>query len=520
MTVALPESFVDLATASTRLNEEINIMGRVTDFLPPNRTRGIDWMCTFSIADESTGFDSDDASRLGFKVRFFRPAQDEMPSIQSSGDVVLLRSVKIKEYQGMVMGLSSRSTTWTVFDGAAIPNKRPANALNIKTAQSRQAPPVKHSEALYAVDICNLRDRGEDQKDYFPSPAQEVPASSLEPFTGSTPGMKIPSSTTGSRPSFGGRDKFGLIKDLQIDTFYDLVGQVVKVYPSNGRLEMYITDYTSNNMLYLYEWDKPQKQSGQYGDEYGYLPKGDKSQKWTGPFGQMTIMVTLWPPHSHFAQSNVKEGDYVVLQNVRAKLDRDSKMEGAMNGDRWYPSKINVRVVRDHDEDDRVKDVLRRKKQYIDKFKAQSAQFVAEARKQSGDEKPLSKGQKRKKKDKQKKEEAKLRQSEDGAMKKRKLTDHEYHSHDDPVPSPPPKSSKATLNKYSKSQMGASLSPTVDLTYSVSSLLAPLDPPTTSLIDLLLLRARNHHPLGHNLHPPFPEHQIPRHRPHRRLLSL
>ena len=451
MAVSLPESFVDLSTASSRINADVNIMGRVTDFMPPSRTRGTDWMCTFSIADHTLG----DEYNEGLKVRFFKPTQDEMPQIQSSGDVVLLRNLKIKEYQGVIMGLSSTGTNWVVFPAVSIPKKTPSNALNLKSIKSRQAPQPKHLEARYALELCNLRDRESDKKYDFTLPTQKPATSSLDLSTASTTGINVSSSISSSRASFGGRDKFALIKDIQIDTFYDFVGQVVKIYPNTGRLEMYITDYTSNNMLYRYEWDKAEKENAQYGDEYNYLSKNNKSHKWPGPYGQMTIMVTLWPPHSHFAQSNVKEWDFVFLQNVRAKLDKDSKMEAALSQDSRHPSKINVKVLSDHTED-RVKDVLRRKREYTEKFKPQS---IDQVRNQSGGDKPLSKGQKRKKQ-KLEKEKAKLQKLQDSA-KKCKLEDHEYHYHDDPVPLAPPKPSRDGLNKNSKSEPPQALTKTL-----------------------------------------------------------
>lgn len=435
----LPESFVDLSAASSRMNTEVNIMGRVTDFMPPCPTRGTDWMCTFSITDRTLGGEYDER----FKIRYFKP-QREMPTIQSSGDVVLLRNLKIKEYQGMAMGISSYNTSWIVFQADSIPRKTPANALNIKSVKSPQASQPKHSEVLYAIELCNLRDRDSDRQYDLPGPPQSPSVSSYRPPNASTPGTGFSSSQTSSRTSFGSRDKFALIKDLRIQTFYDIVGQVVKIYPNMGRLEMYFTDYTSNNLLYRYEWDKPGQENAQHGDEYDYLPQQNRSPKWPGPYGQMTIMVTLWPPHSHYAQSNAKEGDYVLLQNVRVKLDRDGKMEAALNTDKLHPSKVQVKVLSDHS-DDRVKDVLRRKREYADKFKAQSAHFVTEVRNQNGEGKPLSKGQKRKKQ-KIMREKAKLQEVENTA-KKRKLEDH-----DDPVPLALPKTPKDGLIQNSESQ--------------------------------------------------------------------
>ena len=469
-------------------------------------------MCTFSIADHALGAEYDD----GLKVRFFRPVQDELPKVQSSGDVVLLRNLRIKDYQGMTMGLSTHNTSWTVFEASTIPKRAPANALNIKSFKSRQAPQPKHSEALYAIELCNLRDRDSDKKFDVPMPTQDPSPSSFEPSTTSSLATEISSTPVSSRASFGGRDKFSLVKDLQIDTFYDLIGQVVKIYPNMGRLEMYVTDYTSNNMLYRYEWDKPEKENAQYSDDYNYSSKNSKSSKWPGPYGQMTIMVTMWPPHSHFALSHVKEWDFVQLQNVRAKLDKDSKLEAMLSEDRWHPSKINVKVLNDHS-DDRIKDVLRRKREYNEKFKVQSVQFVNQIRNQNKEGKPLSKGQKRKKQ-KLEREKAKLQRLEDSSEKP-KLQDHEYHYHEDQLPLPLPKSSKDRLNKNSKFGLRLSCYACPLIRRISSPLLASHHPPATSIPDPLTKHAQEHHTVRQHLHPSIPKHQVTCDSPDNRLLS-
>lgn len=412
-------------------------------------------MCTFSIADSTLGGEYDE----GLKIRFFKPFNvlNEMPAIQSSGDVLLLRSIKIWEKQGVIMGLSSHSTYWTVFPAASIPEKAPPNAVKLKYSSSSRAGEPSQSEMRYAIELCNLRDRSNDQA-YVKAPSNvqpeihETPTSSSAPSTATSGLARVPSSKSGARGSLGGRDKFALIKDLQIDTFYDIVGQVVTIFPNVGRLVMNITDYTSHNMLYSHEWDKEEKENRDYGDQYGYMPTGkNKSQKWPGPYGKMALMVTLWPPHSHFAQSHVKEWDFVLLQNVRAKQDRDLKMEGALSTDKHYPSKICVSVLSDHN-DERVKDVLRRKQDYTQKFNAQSAQLIAQAKKQNGESKPLSKGQLRRKR-KQERERAAREKDEPLAKKPKPLQDDEDHDHSEPIeeektdPAPETRLSKNDLNK-------------------------------------------------------------------------
>ena len=384
MASEIPAGFVDLYSASLRVNIDINVMGFVTDFLPPARSRGTDWMGTFSIADHTTGYGD------GQKVKFFRPQESELPRIQGTGDVVMLWNVKMKEWSGMKILLSGYTSKWAVFPQQSIPAVMPSQS-SLKCTKERKAPEPKLAEMKYAVALCNSRDR-----DSHSAPVPQTPS-------------KESSSETIPRLSVVPKQKFSLIKDMDCDRFYDLVGQVVRIYPNLSRTELYITDYTQNGLLYNHEWGIDDDDASRDGDEYGYAPRGKK--KWRGPYGKKTLTVTLWPPHAYWAQANVKEDDFVFLRNVRAKFSADQKLEGVLHSDRKYPDRVDVTILHAKDDsDDRVKDVLRRKREYIKQFKDQSKEFVDDVRgqKRKGDDagEPLSKT-KLKKKRKQERELAK-----------------------------------------------------------------------------------------------------------------
>ena len=378
MSSILPRGFVDINSALSRLNAEVNLMGVVTDFLPPGPSRGTDLMSSFSIADPSYGGVYDD----GLKVRFFRPLASEMPAIRGTGDVVLLRNIKIREWSGMTIGLSTRGTSWVVFPAESIPPNAPSSAgsqlKNVKVAQGLAPSP---SEMHYAISVCNSRDRNT-----FTSSSSPPTGSTITPKTFVTP------TTTQLR------DKFSLLKDVNVDTFYNLVGQVVRLYPSNGRVELYVTDYTRNCLVWDYPEPDDENGTGREGDELIYTAGSNK--KWNGPYGKMTLTVTLWGNNAYFVQQNLKENDFVHLRNVHIKWSKDAKAEGALHNDRRYPDRIDVTVLKNVDDDDRVKDVLRRKRDYWKKFnnKVEDLAHQTRALKRKGveDGKPLSKNQARK----------------------------------------------------------------------------------------------------------------------------
>ena len=390
MSSILPRGFVDINSALSRLNAEVNLMGVVTDFLPPGPSRGTDLMSSFSIADPSYGGVYDD----GLKVRFFRPLASEMPAIRGTGDVVLLRNIKIREWSGMTVGLSTRGTSWVVFPAESIPANAPSSpGLQLKNVKAATGLAPSPSEMHYAISVCNSRDRS-------------TFTSSSSPPTGSS---MIPSGTPSTTQS---RDKFSLLKDVNVDTFYNLVGQVVRLYPSNGRVELYVTDYTRNCLV----WDYPEPDdgngTGREGDEFDYTAGGNK--KWNGPYGKMTLTVTLWGNNAYFVSQNIKENDFVHLRNVHIKWSKDAKVEGALHTDRRYPDRIDVTALKNNDDDDRVKDVLRRKRDYWKKFnnKAEDSAHQTRALKRKGveDSKPLSKNQARKRR---KQESKQLNRSKD-----------------------------------------------------------------------------------------------------------
>ncbi|GME43997.1 Telomere end binding protein [Neofusicoccum parvum] len=66
-------------------------------------------------------------------------------------------------------------------------------------------------------------------------------------------------------------DKFNYIKNIGPHQFFDLVVEVVKIFPLNN--EIYVTDYSENNLLYRYNHpdENLDLDSGRDGDTYDYI---------------------------------------------------------------------------------------------------------------------------------------------------------------------------------------------------------------------------------------------------------
>ncbi|KAL8715394.1 MAG: hypothetical protein Q9220_000727 [cf. Caloplaca sp. 1 TL-2023] len=403
MSPNVPSGYVPIGTLSSHVNSEVNMIGIVTDFLPPAKSRGRDCMCSFRLADCSV-FDD------GVKVRFFRAEETDLPRIEANGDVVILHRIKITFWNGMTIGLSSHNTNWTVIPAPSIPEKVSTGFINLKCIRGKGASGPSQELMKYAIELRN---------------SCHVDSSAPAPIVASTDPLPSSSATgmkTGTPIGLGRRDKFALIKDLQIDKFYDLVGQVVKIYPSNGVTELYVTDYTLNNLLFSYEGGR------EGGDEYS------NNRKWIGPYGKRTLTVSLFSPHSYYAQNNVEEHQYVFLRNVRIKYSKDAKMEGSLHTDRKNTDRVDVTILKDHS-DDRVKDLLRRKLEYTKQFNDEAESFVGAGRGQKRKPQPeprLSAKAARKKRKHQREQEAKNRRRQRAASSSSSSSNDQERENNDP----------------------------------------------------------------------------------------
>lgn len=192
------------------------------------------------------------------------------------------------------------------------------------------------------------------------------------------------------KTSMSGNKKDALIKDIIIGKFYNLVGEIVKMYYADqSNLDLYISDYTENKDLYHYT--DPDE-----ADEF----TTSEQRSWKGPYGQVTIAIRLWEPHASFARSNFREGDLIRLLNVRTKFSRLNLLEGALHQDQKYPEKIGVvKCTLSH----QIEEHAQRKTVYLDGYEAKKASdILARSAPKIPSEKPSTKKKEVKKERKEK----------------------------------------------------------------------------------------------------------------------
>jgi protection of telomeres protein 1 len=398
-----PDGFQELGSvAEKQLDSEFCAMGVVADFLPPSKSSGTDHMITFTLTDPSW------STGEGLKCRFFGRTEEKIPPISSIGDVVVLRSFRLKRFKGDLLAISHLKSSWLVFHQQGIP----ANDTEIKgdlqvSKMSDQVPSPGKEMVDYALQICNFLDRSTFGK---PTSSTALQASNVLSLVGD----QVPPPPT----------KYQMIQDLvpprngRIVKFADLLGEVRKIYKNDWRVELTITDYTSHEALYDYAHASDGEQ-GRDGDPHGYIAG---HSGWAGPWGKMSLVVTVWDSHANFAREHVGFGNLVFLRNVQIGFDREgSKMEGKLRGDRYHPEKIGISICKPQQaqDDDRIKSLMKRKRDYEVTLKLHgikglenSQRLKEEVLQQPAKKQELTAAEKKKQKKKEREKEKKAKKKE------------------------------------------------------------------------------------------------------------
>lgn len=180
-----------------------------------------------------------------------------------------------------------------------------------------------------------------------------------------------------SKQSLSSRgNKFSLLKDVQQDNFYDILGQVIKVFdPGYEKFTLYLSDYTHNKQFHTYERNFATGEVA--GDPFGYTTsRSNEAKEWPGPFGQYTIQLTLFDENAYHAREHVQKNDWVLLKNVHVRVAKNGPtLEGYLRGDGSGRHKIQAMPPQYHADDPRLKDAVKRRQQWEKKFQRQTKAF-------------------------------------------------------------------------------------------------------------------------------------------------
>jgi protection-of-telomeres protein 1 len=173
--------------------------------------------------------------------------------------------------------------------------------------------------------------------------------------------------------------KYALLKDVKDQQFHDILGEVIKVHDEpGGQVSMHLSDYTPHSEFYNHVWGDGGTSKGRDGDEHGYIKSHPKTvNNWPGPYGKMTIQLTLYDGHATFVREHVKAKHWVLLKNVQFKYGRTGGcLEGILRGDRnAFDGKVQVEILQHaetpEENDPRLLEALARKLAWKRKFEQQ-----------------------------------------------------------------------------------------------------------------------------------------------------
>ncbi|KAJ8069370.1 hypothetical protein OCU04_003024 [Sclerotinia nivalis] len=427
--MAIPSGFhtveqiknLDILPGGTVKKQFVNVIGFVMDYQPPIKTRGTDFKSSFQIKDYSSR-----SEKLGLRMSVFA-SEDKMPRIYNPKDAVLIRNAKVQMRMGEIQLLSHISTEYHILRSANIPTAIfpifKAPWISTPPARCRRPEPIETKYVIWSNQHLDELELPNTQE--FQEKADKA--------------MNV-------------RDKYSLLKDVKEGSFHDIIGEVRKIYgASYDMVTVYLTDYTAHPNFYNYILPELSNVTteGRDGDDYGYIkakPR-DEAKEWKGPFGKMTIQLTLFDSHADFIKEKVKEGQWLRLTNVQFVVGKAGLLEGKLRGDRGaFEGKVQVEIMKQSEDpqnnDPRWKDCVQRKYDWNKKHKKDIKKFQEEiaraGTKRKADGQPNGKNSKARRKELRAKADAKTAVIETKVTKNLDLNDnvvlHPSRPHDAIVP--------------------------------------------------------------------------------------
>ncbi|KAI1624617.1 hypothetical protein EDD37DRAFT_353108 [Exophiala viscosa] len=366
----IPPNFISLSEAVRRVGtgpefKNYNVIGVCVDFLEPTLSAKGDYMITFTLHDP---WWTDQGP--GMKFRFFNKVENKLPTIQNQGDLVIVRNVKTINNNGKLVGISNFDTNWLVLPHAELDTLQTSADIKAKALWHGKSDPTSRMQTALPNDA---------ELKYAKYIAQYEDPTGWSPLVGTTRIQleNIMRSSGGQPPPR--EKKFRLIEQLNSPshkqrTWVEMLGEVRKIYSSDSRMEIEVTDYTSHFDLYDHQYDNGQ--IGRDGDDFGHLDDSNQSKSWPGPWGKMALNVVLWEPHCSEAKRSVTEGTFVYLRNLEIGRDKEGlKLEGHCRTDPSNSTSINFEVRKPKEDDEELKALLLRKRNYEAQAKAENKRF-------------------------------------------------------------------------------------------------------------------------------------------------
>ncbi|KAK1243591.1 hypothetical protein MKX08_001729 [Trichoderma sp. CBMAI-0020] len=355
---SLPTSFTSVQDLYKRgPGNFVNVIGIIKDFKPPAQTKRSDWRCEICLYDRYT----EDGSFDSIAFNIFRP-QNEMPA-PSLGDVIVLFQAKFQSHNGVLSLVTHWKTDIHLYSASQIPR-----------------PPESALKALRPAPKKPTHNPGQPIHEY------------VSFFYHSVDKSCIPSEVEFQHTKakyITANEKFKVLKDVQMDTYVDVIVQLVRQpYDTADRITLWISDFTENDSFFHFAWKGPairaDKPVNPHESEYDMPYGAGSGGEWKGPFGKRSMQVTCYDQHAaYIREQKLSMGSWVMLRNLHIKYGRNAaNLEGFLRGERNDSGlKINIAQMDTTDTespDPRLKEALRRKFDY-EKLKQAETQEIFNA---------------------------------------------------------------------------------------------------------------------------------------------
>jgi protection-of-telomeres protein 1 len=339
----------------------------------------LDHKCTFEVVDHS------DYDSRGLKINIFWPLV-KMPDVWN-GDAILIRKAKVRPLKPSSRLLTTNNPQLQMWSGSV--SLLGNYATEIHVLQTKKIP-----EAISEAPKVPWQSYSYDSQNHRPTTVE----TSYVMWAKNHGGLDLLSDTEFNEKkdrAMKVKDKFSLLKDVKDTCYYNILGEVIRVYDgSSNTVTVYLSDYTANSKFYNHAWGEGGEAVATTGDKYGYLrpfSKPKAAKDWPGPYGKMCIQITLFDEHAIYVRESVKVNQWVFMKNVHMKFGKTGGiLEGDLHGD---CGKILVSVMEQADDpdgsvDEKWKKAVGRKLEYEQKFKKQKQdiQRLGDKRKVGGEE--------------------------------------------------------------------------------------------------------------------------------------
>ncbi|KAK9762065.1 hypothetical protein K7432_012539 [Basidiobolus ranarum] len=294
-----------------------NLVGIVTSFKSPKKSRGTDYVGSTVITDPK----SDSAGGSAVVINYFKSSVELLPKVMKIGDVLFCKEVKIQPFGNKTQAISTKSSSWMVLDGA----------LNSE-AFTKSSNFVSHE--------CDFK-IAQWMKEWWL--AKDAPLS--------VPVIKEYIPPRSQRLTL----KLSQVKPL---TFFDFIGEVVKVSPGHfpSCIEIQLTDYTTNHSLPV--------TSRNIEDPYAV-------------YGPRVVQCLLWDENVEIGEK-LSIGSYVLMRNLNAKISPMGYLEFKLHGDKRARQNSEPNVMLLDKSHPQVADLNRQKKEFLHEANIEFSRNIAE----------------------------------------------------------------------------------------------------------------------------------------------